>query len=134
MKKALLSVVAIALAATFALPAFADEAKKEAKKEAKAEKAKSHQFTGEITAVDAAAKTVTLKNKKDETKTFAADAAKVATGDKKEASLADLKVGDKVVASYVEEGGKNVASKIGPPAPPKEKKAKEEKPKEEKAH
>ncbi|MEI6084832.1 MAG: hypothetical protein WCS70_11070 [Verrucomicrobiota bacterium] len=114
MKKAALAVIAAIVAVTFALPAFAEDAKPE--------KPKKREFTGEVTAVDAAAKTVTLKNKDGESKTFAAAAAKIATADKKVGELTDLKVGDKVKANYTEEGGKNVASKIAPPAPPKEKK------------
>lgn len=119
MKKAALAVIAAIVAVTFALPAFAEDTK--------AEKPKKHDFTGEVTAVDAAAKTVTAKNSKDETKTFVADKAKVATGDKKVAELTDLKVGDKVHVSYTEDGGKNIATKIAPPGAAKEKKAKEEK-------
>jgi Cu/Ag efflux protein CusF len=121
MKKALLAIVAVAVAATFTLPAFAEDAKKP-------EKPKAHQFTGEITAVDVAGKSVTLKNKDGETKTVVLnEKSKVATADKKAAELSDLKVGDKVVASFTEEGGKNVALRVGPPAPPKEKKPKAEK-------
>jgi Cu/Ag efflux protein CusF len=121
MKKALFAVVAVAVAASFALPAFAE-------KEAKSEKSKSLHFVGEVAAVDAAAKTVTIKNQAGDSKTFAADKAKVATAEKKkDADLADLKVGDKVSVSYTEDGGKNVASKIGVPAALKEKKVKEEK-------
>jgi len=115
MKKALLAVVAVAVAAMFALPSFAEDAKKP-------EKPKAKQFTGEITAVDVAAKTVSLKNAKGEAKTFAAGDAKVATAAKAAAELSDLKVGDKVVAAYKEEGDKNVATKI---SPPKEKKPKD---------
>ncbi|MCG3147392.1 MAG: hypothetical protein PCFJNLEI_00831 [Verrucomicrobiae bacterium] len=120
MKKALFTVVAVAVAAMIALPAYAEEAKK-------ADKPKSRQFTGEITAVDAATKTVALKNAKGEAKTFVAGEAKIATADKAAAELSDLKVGDKVTASYKEDGDKNVATKIGPPAAKKEKKNKEEK-------
>jgi Cu/Ag efflux protein CusF len=119
MKKALLAVVAVAVATTFALPAFAQDAKK-------AEKPKVHQFTGEVSAVDAAGKSVTLKNKDGETKVIVLnEKSKVSTADKKAAELTDVKVGDKLVASFTEEGGKNVATRVGPPAPPK-------KPKEEK--
>ena len=115
MKKLALAVIAAAVAVTFALPSFADDAK--------AEKPKPHQFTGEITAIDTTAKTVTVKNDKGESKTFTlAATVKIATADKKAAELTDLKVGDKIHTVYTEDGGKDVASKIGPPAAPKEKK------------
>ena len=118
MKKAAFAVLAAIVAVTFTLPAFAEDAKPE--------KPKKHEFTGDVTAVDAVAKTVTIKNKDGE-KTFVAAAAKIATADKKAAELTDVKVGDKVHAVYTEDGGKNVASKIGPPKPPTEKKPKDDK-------
>jgi Cu/Ag efflux protein CusF len=118
MKKALVAMTAVALATLIALPTYAEDAKK-------ADKPKSRQFTGEITAVDAAAKTVTLKNAKGETKTFQADGAKVMTADKPAAELTDLKVGDKVTAQFKEDGDKNIATKIAPPPAKKDKEKKE---------
>ena len=78
-------------------------------------KVKVQLCTGEITAVDAAASSLTVKNAKDESKTFkvAADC-KIAAGENKDAKLADLKVGDKVIVRYEEAGGAMVAKKIGP--------------------
>jgi Cu/Ag efflux protein CusF len=116
------SLVAVALA--FAAPVGAEEAKKEAK----AEKPKAHQFTGEISAVDIAGKAVTVKNKDGETKVFVlTEKTKVGTAENKAAELKDLKVGDKVTVRFMEEDGKNVAQRIGPPAPPKKKEKPEEK-------
>jgi Cu/Ag efflux protein CusF len=113
MKKSLLSIVALAVALAVALPVRAED-------QAKPEKPKQHQFTGEITKVDAAGKSVTLKNSKGEEKTFTlADKAKISTKEKEAAELSDLKVGDKVTAHYTEQDGKNLASKINPPAPKK---------------
>lgn len=131
MKKYLVSsllAVAVALSsAAFAKDGAAKPA--EGEKAAKGEKAagvKTSQFTGEITAVDAAANSLTVKHStKDESKTFKTEGAKVATADKKDATLADLKVGDKVLVAFVEENGAAVAKKIGPakaPAPKGEKK------------
>lgn len=111
----------LAIAVAMSGTAFAAEGAKP-KKSAAAEKAKTHQLTGEITALDAAAGTLTVKGK-DGDKSFKTDAAtKVATADKKEgAALADLKVGDKVLVIADEAG---VAKKISPaPAPAKKKKA-----------
>jgi len=90
---------------------------------------KMSQFTGEITAVDAAANSLSVK-KDEDTKTFKAEGAKVATADKKDATLADLKVGDKVTVMYVEDSGAAVAKRIGPAKAPK---AKKEKPAEKPA-
>jgi len=109
MKKLLLPVVAVAVALAFALPLRAED-------QAKPEKPKQHQFTGEIMKVDAAAKSITLKNSKGEEKTFSlTDKAKISTKDKETAELSDLKVGDKVTAHYTEQDGKAMASKINPP-------------------
>ncbi|HUK81415.1 MAG TPA: hypothetical protein VLZ12_02170 [Verrucomicrobiae bacterium] len=112
MKKLLLPIVAVAIALAFALPLRAeDEAKP-----------KKHQFTGEITKVDAAAKSVSVKNSKGEEKSFTlTDKAKLSTKDKETAELSDLKVGDKVTVHYTEENGKDMANKIGPPAERKKK-------------
>ena len=113
MKKVVFAVAAVAVALTFALPSFADEAKKEAK-EAKAA-AKMHDCTGAITALDAAKGSVTVKNAKDVEKTFVVTAdSKIVTADKAVATLADLKVGDKVKVAFTEDAGKNTATKIAP--------------------
>ena len=105
-----LSIAAVALA--FAVPVRGQEA-------AKPEKPKKQQFTGTIESVDAKAGTVIVK-KGQEGKTFkVGEKTKYSTSDKKEATIADLKVGDKVLVSYTEEGGALMARKIGPPAAPK---------------
>lgn len=112
------SLLVITAALALALPALAEEAAKEAKPE----KPTVRQFTGEITAVDVAAKTVSVKNRKNETKEFVCDpACKVSTADKKAAELADLKVGDRTQVHYREQDGKNVCVRMTPPPPPKEK-------------
>ncbi len=85
----------------------ADPAKPADKKDApkaeekKAEKAKTKQVTGEVAAVDAAAKSITVKGKKADV-TMSAEAN----------LLADVKVGDKVIAKYAVKDGKNVAKSI----------------------
>lgn len=107
------SLAAVALA--FAVPARAEE------KAPKAEKPKAHDFTGTIESTDAAAGTVTVKNRKDETKTFTCDAAcKYRTNDKKDAAMSDFKVGDKVRISYTEEDGKMVCHRMEQPKPKKD--------------
>ena len=108
---ATLSAVAIAL--TFANVVRAQETNA---KPAKV-KAVTHDATGEITAVDAKAGALSIKGRHaDLTFTIAKDC-KVSTADKKDATVADLKVGDKVTVAYTEEAGTKVAQKIGPPKP-----------------
>jgi Cu/Ag efflux protein CusF len=96
-----------AVALAFTIPAQAEDKKPD--------KPKHHVFTGVIDAIDAKAGTLTVK-KKDESKTFSCAAdAKFATATKKEAALADFKVGDKVTVSYSEEGTKLIAHKVMTP-------------------
>jgi len=121
---------AVAVALVFAMSSFAQEAKKETKKEAKAvAKAHAPEFTGVITALDAAKSTVTIKNSKGEEKSFITTTAKVVTADKAVATLVDLKVGEKVKIAYTEDAGNFTATKIAhvtekakTPAPAAEKK------------
>lgn len=90
---------------------------------AKAEKkapAKVHQVTGEVAAVDATAKTLTVKGKKGDVAIAADDKTSVMVGKEKKA-LADVKVGDKVMVKYAEMDGKNVAKSVTV-SPKKEKK------------
>jgi len=65
-------------------------------------KAKAHEYKGEVVAIDAAAKTLTIKGKTDE-KTF--DVANVKM--KKEP-----KAGDKVLVKYAEKDGKTIAKSV----------------------
>ena len=113
---------AVALSGTM----FADEvAPKKAHK-------RGHEFTGEITAVDAKACTLTVKHVKaeGEPKTFKvpADCKIVVAPDKENATLADLKVGDKVHVMYMEDAGVLTAKKIGPVPPVKKEGVKKEAP------
>jgi len=121
MKKALLIVLAVLISVAFVTTVFAQEKKAEPKKDApaaapakaaapapaKAEvkkeaKAKVHQFTGEVTAIDATAKTLTAKKGKDE-KAFDISNATV---------KAEPKTGDKALIKYTEKDGKNIASSV----------------------
>ena len=108
MKKILALIVslmfAFSLTAAFAADKAADikaaPAKEDKKAELKKAAEKKHQLTGEVKAVDAKAATITLKGKKE--MTFTAD----------EKMLKDVKVGDKVVATYTEKDGKATATGI----------------------
>lgn len=114
MKKFLTLMVSILVVFAFAMVGFAQEKKaaekaapaKEMKAEPakaeKKEKAKVHQITGEVTAVDAKAKTVTIKGKNKE---VTLDASGIKDLDK-------IKTGDKVIAKYSEAEGKMTAKSI----------------------
>ena len=73
--------------------------------EKKSEKAKTHQATGEVTALDAKAGTFEVKEKDKELKLSA-------TSKSAKSSLAKLKVGDMVKVSYTEKDGKMIASSV----------------------
>ncbi len=66
---------------------------------------------GEVTSVDAAGNTVTVKGKDKEIKLNVTDKTKIMAGKEKK-GLADIKVGDKVAARAMEEDGKTVAKAI----------------------
>ncbi len=70
-------------------------------------KAKKHEWTGTIAAVDAKAGTCTIqkmgKDQKEISKTFECAPDCKVTG---AAAMADLKVGEKVTVTYTEQGGK----------------------------
>ncbi len=74
-------------------------------------KTKIHSVTGEVTAVDASAKTVTLKTRKGEVVVSVADKTSIKEGRKKK-SLEDVKAGDKVTVRYTEADGKMTARSI----------------------
>jgi Cu/Ag efflux protein CusF len=95
------------------------------------EAAKPVQVTGEITAIDAAAKTFTVKGRKGEVAFSANDKTKVKAG-KEAKTLADLKAGDKVTVKYTKADGKNMAKsvKIKTDSEKSDSKEKTDKPKE----
>jgi len=75
------------------------------------EAAKPVQVTGEITAIDAAAKTFTVKGRKGDVTLSIDDKTKIMTGSEIK-TLADLKAGVKVTAKYTWADGKNTAKSI----------------------
>jgi Cu/Ag efflux protein CusF len=93
--------------------------------------AKVHQVTGEVTAVDAAAKTVTLKHKKGEVVISVAEKTSIKEGKEKK-SLEDVKAGDKVTVHYTEADGKMTAKSIAIKGAVKKHEMKHEKKMEEK--
>ncbi len=111
MKKALAIVLSVMFifaltSVTFAAekkeaPAKAEKKEAPAKAEKKEAKAKMKQVTGEVTAVDAKANTLTVKKGKKETTINVDDKTKIMAGKAKKA-LADVKVGDKVTVHYAE--------------------------------
>jgi|GEM_PF-1384926 len=114
-------IIALIVATLFALTvgiAFAEQAQQpEAPEEApapaekKASATKYFSVKGEVTAVDPAVNSITIKSKKQEVQLTVTDKTKVMIGKEKK-SLADVKVGDAVVARYKKEGDKNVATSI----------------------
>jgi hypothetical protein len=106
------TVAAISLAVVafaFAMPAIAEDAAKETKPA----KPKKHEYTGEITSMDAAKKTVTVKKKDGDEKTFTlGEKAKIVVKDKEAAELSDLKAGQKVMVTYTEDGAVLTAHRI----------------------
>ncbi len=75
------------------------------------EKVKVKQITGDVAAVDAAAKSLTVKGKKAEV-VISTDEKTVVKAAKEKKSLSDVKVGDKVTVKYSEVDGKNIAKSI----------------------
>ncbi len=133
MKKAIAIVLSIMFILAITSVTFAAEEKKMApaeKKEAapakKEEKAKMKQVTGEVSAVDAKANTITVKKGKKETTITVDDKTKIMVGKEKKA-LADVKVGDKVTVHYAAAAApakeeKKMEKKEAAPAPAKEEK------------
>ncbi len=101
-----------------------------AEKAAKKAPAKVKQVTGEVTAVDAAANTLTVKGKKGDV-ALVTDAKTMVKVGKEKKALADVKAGDKVTVKYTEADGKNTAKSIAVSAAPAKKEMKKEAPKAE---
>lgn len=114
-------VVALASVVVFVLgicvAAFATSNAPAAESAAPAPKAKIMRITGEITALDAKAMTLTVKGKKGDVSLVADEKTKVLIG-KEVKGLSDLKVGDKVTVKYTEKDGKMVAKSISAKAAP----------------
>ena len=150
MKKAIAIFVTVLFVFAMASLSFAAEEKKAAPVPAPAEKkmepavkAKVHQVTGDVKAVDMKAMTITvtkmMKGKAEEAMITVSDKTKIMMGKEKKA-LADVKTGDKVTVKYTEAGGKNMAKSVAiqepekkaEPAKTMEKKAEPAKPMEKK--
>lgn len=99
MKKALAIIVSLIFVLSVGGLSFAKEKK---------HSMKAMHVTGEVTAVDAAANTLTIKGKQGEVVLTTTDKTKFAEGK----TLADVKVGDKLSAKYSEKDGKMMAWKV----------------------
>jgi Cu/Ag efflux protein CusF len=104
MRKALTIILSILLVVSIAGAAIAKE------------KTRVKQITGEVLAVDPAAKTITVKGRKAEV-TLTAD----------EKALLDIKLGDRVVVKYTEQDGKSAVKSIKKAAEKDGKKGEEKK-------
>jgi Cu/Ag efflux protein CusF len=113
MKKILTVVLSLIFVFAVTSVSFAAETKDAAPAPAVEQKeaAKPVQVTGEITAIDATAKTFTVKGRKGEVALSADDKTRVKAG-KEAKTLADLKAGDKVTVKYTKADGKNMAKGI----------------------
>ena len=132
MKKLVTHLSCIALISLLAVGTAGAQEKKEGKPAEKGEVKKKDgalPFTGKITAVDAAAKTVTLSGEKARVLNVTSETR--ITKDGQPATFADAKVGEEVAGAYREMDGKlnAVSLRVGP-APAKKKKADGEKKKE----
>ena len=99
MKKALAIIVSLVFVLSVAGLSFAKE---------KRHATKAMHVTGEVTAVDAAANTLTIEGKKGEVMLTITDKTKFAKGK----TLADVKVGDKLTVKYSEKDGNMMAWKV----------------------
>src|SRR5512143_281135 len=99
MKKALAIIVSVLIVLSVVGLSFAKDKK---------HSAKGMYVSGEVTAVDAAANTLTIKGKKGEVVLTTNDKTKFAEGK----TLADVKIGDKLSAKYSEKDGMMMAWEV----------------------
>jgi hypothetical protein len=120
MKAAIRSALALALVATLLSLTQTASAGGDQKGEKK--------VSGEITAVDTKANTITIKHKTDSmTFALASDVKFGSGGENMNLNLSNLKVGDKVNIHYTEDAGKMFAHKVGHVDVSAKKESKEEK-------
>jgi Cu/Ag efflux protein CusF len=74
-------------------------------------------FTGSLTAIDLNDRTLKAKTLLGAKKFNLADDCRILVGDKPDAKLSDLKLGDKLVISYDDQNGVNIVNRIVAPAP-----------------
>jgi len=117
MKKVFVIIVSLIFVLSFVGLSFAKEKK---------HSTKAMHVTGEVTAVDAAANTLTITGKKGEVVLTITDKTKFAEGK----SLVDVKIGDKLTAKYSEKDGNMMAWKVMTKKEMKEMKKEERKKKE----
>ena len=112
MKKALALIISVLFVFAVASLSFAAEEKKmEQGAMEKMTPTKVKQVTGAVAAVDAKAKTITVKAKKGDVTAMVDDKTKIMMG-KDVKTLADIKAGDKVKVKYSETDGKMMAKSI----------------------
>jgi ribosomal protein S1 len=117
MKKTIAIVLSLILMFAFAAATFAAD-QNEAAPMATKTKIKHALITGEVTAVDAKANTITVMGKKGDVTISVSDKTKMPKGK----TLADVKTGDKITVRYTEADGKNTAVTIAMKAAPMMKK------------
>jgi len=112
-KKVLALIISVLFVFAVTTLSFAAEEKKAAPAtmEEKKAPAKVKQVTGDVAAVDAKAKTITVKGKKGDVTAMVDDKTKIMMG-KDMKTLADIKAGDKVKVKYSDTDGKMMAKSI----------------------
>ena len=120
MKRFLMIALAVLMGISLVTTVFAQTTAAPAPEKKAAPKAKIQKFAGEVTAMDAAAKTLTVKGKKGDM-TFDVTDVKM---------KAEPKAGDKVMVTYTEKDGKMVAKSVAAVKAPKKAAKKEAKPAE----
>lgn len=108
MKRAIAVVLALMFALTLTGLSFAAETKEAPAVE---KKEASKHITGDVTAVDAKAMTITVKSKKHEVTVSVNDKTKITAG-KDAKTFADVKAGETVSVKYTATDGKNVAGSV----------------------
>lgn len=132
MQKILALMAALMMVVAFGGSTFAEDAMKEAEPTKEAKKAyEKKQLTGEVTAIDTKANTITVKGKKGESTCEVTADTKIKAG-KETKTLADVKVGDKVTCKHVEKDGKSVCKSLKIKTAEKKEEMKKEEKKEEK--
>jgi Cu/Ag efflux protein CusF len=109
MKKA--TVIFLALLFVFAITSLSFAAEQTKSEQMPVEKTKVKQIRGEIVKLDTKAGTLSVKSKRQEV-ALLTDSSTIVLIGKEKKTLADLKIGDRVKAKYIQADGNNMAKSI----------------------
>ena len=116
MKRAMLTVMALAISVIFVAAVMAAEQKAPASSATAPSAPKFEKYSGVVEKVDVAKKDFSVKSGKEEMTFSWTDKTKITEG-KKELSFSDLKKGQEVTVEYTKEGNKSVAQMVSVSAP-----------------